>query len=189
MTALACIGASWGGMESLPLLLQGFSSGDEVAVAVAQHRHSASRDELARALQRRSALRVTDVEDKDPIEPGRVYLAPADYHLLVEPGRFALSTDAHIHYSRPSIDVLFERAADAYGELAIGIVLTGTGQDGIAGLRRIKERGGTAIVEDPSTAVRGELPAAAAAAVAADAVLPLGEIAPFVHRLVMQVAA
>lgn len=183
------VGSSWGGMESLPTLLQGLLPEHEIAVAVAQHRHVASGEELARALQRRSPLRVTEVEDKEPIEPGRVYVAPADYHLLVEQGRFALSTDGHINYSRPSIDVLFESAADAYRERTIGVILTGTGRDGVAGLRRVKERGGMAIVEDPSTAVRGELPGAAAAVVAADAVLPLGEIAPFVHGLVMEVAA
>jgi two-component system, chemotaxis family, protein-glutamate methylesterase/glutaminase len=183
------VGSSWGGMESLPTLLQGLSPENRIAVAVAQHRHVASGEELARALQRRSPLRVTEVEDKEPIEPGRIYLAPADYHLLVEDGRFALSTDAHINYSRPSIDVLFESAADAYGERTIGVILTGTGRDGVAGLRRVKERGGLAVVEDPSTAVRGELPGAAAAMVAADAVLPLGEIAGFVRGLVMEAAA
>jgi two-component system chemotaxis response regulator CheB len=186
---LILVGASWGGMESLPTLLRGLPAEHEIAVAVAQHRHVSSGRELQRALQRHSPLQVTDVEDKESIEPGRVYLAPADYHLLVEPGRFALSTEAAVNYSRPSIDVLFESAADAYRERAIGIILTGTGRDGVAGLTRIKERGGTAIVEDPVSAVRGELPGAAAAVVAADAVLPLEEIAPFVRSLVVQVPA
>jgi two-component system chemotaxis response regulator CheB len=183
------VGSSWGGMESLPTLLRGLTPEHGIAVAVAQHRHAASGGELARALQRRSPLQVIEVEDKEPIEPGRIYLAPADYHLLVEDGRFALTTEEHINFSRPSIDVLFESAADAYGKRTIGVILTGTGRDGVAGLSRIKERGGVAIVEDPSTAVRGELPGAAAAAVAADAVLPLAEIAPFVQGLVMEVAA
>jgi len=186
---LVVVGASWGGMDSLPTLLHGLASEPHVAIAIAQHRHAASGSELARALQRRSPLPVGDAEDKEPIEPGRVYLAPADYHLLVEPGRFALSTEASVNHSRPSIDVLFESAADAYGERAIGIILTGTGRDGVAGLRRIKERGGAAVVEDPATALRGELPGAAAATVAADAVLPLDEIPAFVHGLLMWVPA
>jgi len=186
---LVVVGASWGGMESLPTLLKGLPAEHEIAVAVAQHRHVSSGRELRCALQRRSPLQVTDVEDKEPIEPGRVYLAPADYRLLVEPGRFALSTEGAVNFSRPSIDVLFESAADAYRERTIGIILTGTGRDGVAGLTRVKERGGAAIVEDPASAVRCELPSAAAADVAADAVLPLQEIAPFVRTLVLQVAA
>ena len=135
-------------------------------------------------LRLRTRLPVADVEDKAPIEPGRVYLAPPDYHLLIEPGYFSLSTEPHVHYARPSIDVLFESAADAYGDRVIGVILTGANADGAHGLARIKQLGGVAVVQDPRTAERPEMPGAALVATAADAVLPLVEIGPFVHGLV-----
>jgi two-component system chemotaxis response regulator CheB len=133
----------------------------------------------------RANLPVSDADDKQPILPRHVYLAPPDYHLLIQRGWFSLSTEEHVHFARPSIDVLFESAADAYGEQVIGLILTGANQDGAAGLARIKERGGVAIVQDPSTAERGEMPDAALAATVADAVLPLEEIGPFLYGLVV----
>jgi two-component system chemotaxis response regulator CheB len=113
-----------------------------------------------------------------------VYLAPPDYHLLIQEGYFSLSKDAHVHYARPSIDVLFESAANAYGERVIGVILTGANADGASGLAEVKRRGGVAIVQDPGTAERREMPAAALALTAADAVLPLSEIGPFLYGLV-----
>jgi two-component system chemotaxis response regulator CheB len=110
-------------------------------------------------------------------------VAPPDYHVLVEDGHVALSTDAPVQFARPSIDVLFESAAAAYGERAIGIVLTGASADGAAGLARIKERGGVAIVQDPNTSVRRAMPDAAIAATVADAILPLAEIPKFLYGL------
>ena len=125
-----------------------------------------------------------EAEDKEAIEHGHVYLAPPDYHLLVERGGgLALSTDDRVQYARPSIDVLFESAADAYRERCIGVVLTGLNEDGAAGLARIKELGGVAIVEDPRTAERSEMPAAALAATNADVILPLAEIGLFLYGL------
>jgi two-component system, chemotaxis family, protein-glutamate methylesterase/glutaminase len=173
------VGASWGG---LPGQL-------ELAFVVAQHRGTESRPGgLEELLQSRSRYPVLEAWDKDPIEPGRVYIAPPDYHLLVEPGSFALSVDARVNYARPSIDVLFESASDAYGERVIGIVLTGANEDGAAGLARIKARGGVAIVQDPSEAEAPVMPAAALAATQADAVLPLAEIGRFVHGLCLDPA-
>jgi two-component system chemotaxis response regulator CheB len=122
---------------------------------------------------------VREVDDKEAIEPRHVYLAPPDYHLLVERGSFALSTDERVQHARPSIDVLFESAADAYGERVIGIVLTGANEDGAAGLARIADRGGLAIVQDPESAERRAMPDAAIAA-GTPTVLPLEEIGPFV---------
>jgi two-component system, chemotaxis family, protein-glutamate methylesterase/glutaminase len=176
---LVVIGASWGGLAALRRLLSALPADPGAAIAIAQHRSSEPSTMLVSALRRSSLLPVDEAEDKEPIEPGRVYLAPADYHLLVERGHFALSTGERLNYSRPSIDVLFESAADAYGEAVVGIILTGTGKDGAAGLARIKELGGVAIVEDPRTAERCELPEAAVAAVDADVVLPLDEIPAF----------
>ena len=114
---------------------------------------------------------------------GRVYLAPRDYHLLVERGHFALSTEAPVYFARPSIDVLFESAADAYGEGVVGVVLTGANGDGARGLARIKAAGGLAVVQEPATARAPEMPSAAIEAADVDRVLPLPEIAAFLNGL------
>jgi len=110
-----------------------------------------------------------------------VYLGPPDYHVLVEDGHIALSTDEPVQYARPSIDVLFESAADEYGERAIGIVLTGANDDGARGLAKIKDCGGVAIVQEPSSSERRAMPDAAIAATVADAILPLEEIPNFLY--------
>ena len=122
--------------------------------------------------------------------PGWVYLAPSDYHLLVERGgTFALSTDPREQYSRPSIDVLFESAADAYASRVVGVILTGANPDGAAGLARIRRRGGFAVVQDPATADRAAMPEAAMARAGADEVVALSEIAPLLTRLCGRVPA
>jgi two-component system, chemotaxis family, protein-glutamate methylesterase/glutaminase len=177
---LIVVGASWGGLDAVRSLLESLPDELEVPIAIAQHRGPDSlRRALETILQRGLARRVHEVDDKDPIERGRVYLAPPDYHLLVERGSFGLSTDARVQNARPSIDVLFDSAADAYGEDVIGVILTGANQDGAAGLRRIADRGGTAIVQDPETAARRRMPDAAIAATANAVVLPLEEIGPY----------
>jgi two-component system chemotaxis response regulator CheB len=127
---------------------------------------------------------VREPADKEPIEPGAVYLAPADYHLLVEPDGFALSTDGPVQHSRPSIDVLFDTAADTYGDRLIGVILTGANADGAYGLSRIKRRGGTTIVQDPETAEKRAMPDAAIATGAADRVVPLEQIPPTLMELI-----
>jgi len=176
---LIVIGTSWGGLEALQRLLENLPDELEVPIAIAQHRGPDSPDRgLERILQRGTSRSIREVDDKEPIERSRIYLAPPDYHLLVERGSFALSTEERVRYARPSIDVLFESAADAYGEDVIGVVLTGANEDGAAGLRRIVDRGGIAIVQDPDTAARRTMPDAALAAAAAT-VLPLEEIGPY----------
>src|SRR5438270_6594035 len=179
---LVVVGCSWGGFAALGRLLDHLPDGVDLPVVVAQHRGPDSlRGALEATLRRRLERPVVEVEDKAPIGLGRVYIAPPDYHLLVEPGSFALSVDERVRHARPSIDVLFESAADAYGERVIGIVLTGANEDGAAGLRRIADRGGLAIVQDPATAERRAMPdAAIAAGGGASVVLPLEEIGPFV---------
>jgi two-component system chemotaxis response regulator CheB len=181
---LVVIGASWGGLKAVSSLLGTMPDDLGLAVAVAQHRGADSRgSRLEELLQRHTAMPVVEAGDKDRIEPGRVYVAPPDYHLLVEPGSFALSVDERVQFARPSVDVLFESAADAYGERTIGIVLTGANADGAAGLAAIKARGGVAVVQDPGTAEARAMPDAALLATAADAVLPLSEIGPFLYGL------
>jgi two-component system, chemotaxis family, protein-glutamate methylesterase/glutaminase len=159
-------------------------------VVVAQHRHVTSPPgALADLLHLRVKRPVQDVEDKMPIEHGNVYLAPPDYHLLVQRGSFALSTDGRVQFARPSIDVLFESAAYAYGPGVIGIILTGANEDGAAGLALVKRRGGVAVIQDPREAARRTMPDAAIAATAADAILPLEEIGNFVYGVCVNEAA
>jgi two-component system chemotaxis response regulator CheB len=178
------IGTSWGGLHAVGTLLEGIPPELEQAIVVAQHRSADStRGVLESLLQRHVERPVTEPGDKDPIEARHVYIAPPDYHLLVDGGRFALSVDARVEYARPSIDVLFESVADAYRERAIGIVLTGANRDGAAGLAAIKRNGGVAIVQDPQTASRRAMPDAALAVAVADAVLPLEEIGAFLRGL------
>ena len=150
-----------------------------------QHRLAGSDEALSQHLRGRSSLPLSEPEDKEPIERGRVYLAPADYHLLVEEGRFALSTEARVGHARPSIDVFFESAAQAYRERLVGVILTGASKDGAQGLWEIKERGGKVVVQDPVTAEVATMPAAALDAVAPDRVLPIGEIAAYLVSLVL----
>jgi len=177
---LVVIGCSWGGLEALGVILGSLPRRFPLPIAVAQHRGPDSSDAtLISVLQPRSGPSVQAVEDKDPIAAGGgVYLAPPDYHLLVEPGSFALSIDERVAYSRPSVDVLFESAADAYGAAAIGVVLTGANADGAKGLARLRRLGGHGIVQDPDGAERSAMPAAAIAAGGADEVLPIAEIGP-----------
>jgi len=128
-------------------------------------------------------LVIREASDKDELQPGCVYIAPPDYHLLVERGTVALSTEEAVRYSRPSIDVMFESAADAYGERLVGVILTGANDDGALGLKRIRDGGGVAVVQDPATAERREMPEAAIAAVASAKVLPLEEIGSFMGQV------
>ena len=180
---LIVIGTSWGGLKALGTLLDHLPDELDLPIAIAQHRGSGSLEgALETSLQRRVRRSVREVDDKDPIERGRIYLAPPDYHLLVERGRFALSVDERVQFARPSIDVLFESAAEAYGAGAIGVVLTGANADGAAGLAAIAERGGVAIVQDPESAEMRAMPDAAIAS-ASSVVLPLEEIAPYVAEL------
>ena len=190
MYDLIVIGTSWGGLAALGQLLDGLRDDVHQPIVIAQHR-SADGEELAlgRLLQHHTRRVVSDPDDKTALEQDHVYLAPPDYHVLVEDGLLALSTDAPVQFARPSIDVLFESAADAYGARAIGIVLTGANDDGAAGLARIKRRGGVAIVQDPATAAKRTMPDAAIAATVADAILPLEEIPAFVYGLCCEVAA
>jgi two-component system chemotaxis response regulator CheB len=183
---LIVVGASWGGLHALSRLLELLPPAEprNAALVVAQHRSPESTEgALGELLEAASSFPVRDAEDKEEILPGRVYLAPPDYHLLIEPGSFALSVDERVHHARPSIDVLFETAAEAYGEHTIGVVLTGANADGATGLMRIKEHGGRTIVQDPETAERVAMPEAAIAALQPDAVLPLDSIPPYLVEL------
>lgn len=171
------IGASLGGLEAITILLRALPADFKPPVVVVQHRMPQSEGVLVELLQAHSALPVVEPDDKDPIEPGHVYVAPPNYHLLAEPGSLALSVDPPVSYARPSIDVLFESLADSYGDGVLGVVLTGSNRDGAAGAAAIKEAGGRLFVQDPNTAESPILPRAVLDATRADEVLDLKQIA------------
>ena len=186
MYEVIVIGTSWGGYEAVSRLLDGLHEDVHQPIVVVQHRSVESEaGALADLLGQHTKRTVCDPDDKTMLEPDHVYIGPPDYHVLVEEGHVALSTDDFVQYARPSVDVLFDSAADAYGPRAIGIVLTGANQDGAAGLAHIKANGGVAIVQDPNTSLKRTMPEAAIAAMhgAADAVLPLDEIPKFLYGL------
>jgi two-component system, chemotaxis family, protein-glutamate methylesterase/glutaminase len=173
---LVVIGVSAGGLDAVCSLLGDLPADFRLAIVVIQHRSKDS-DALCEVLESCTSMPIHEVTDKTPAEAGNVYLAPPDYHLLVEEGFFSLSTDAPEMYSRPSIDVAFETAADAYPGGVIGIVLTGANRDGSRGLRRIVDTGGVALVQDPDTAEVAVMPAAARRTVPEAEVLSLEGIA------------
>ena len=180
---IAVVGTSWGGLAALRELVSALPDDLSIPVVVVQHRHKQSDHMLPMLLQDRTKLSVCEVEDKAPIEPGKVFVAPADYHLLIEADSFSLSVDDPIRYSRPSIDLTFASAADSFGARTIGAVLTGANADGAEGLRRIAERGGLALVQDPATAESPNMPAAALKAVPGARVLTIGAIGVLIGQL------
>lgn len=170
------IGASAGAVEALLQILPALPARCP-PVLVAVHVPADRDNMLVPLLQPRCAVIVKEAEDKEPVAPGTVYFAPPDYHLLVETiGTLALSSDDLVHYSRPSIDILFESAADAWGPALTGIVLTGANADGASGLRRISQSGGRTWVQSPNEAVADAMPRAALAACPTAEPLPLAAI-------------
>jgi two-component system, chemotaxis family, protein-glutamate methylesterase/glutaminase len=173
---LVAVGASAGGLHALRTLVSALPADFDIPVVIVQHRARES-ELLCELLQECTPLPVYEVMDKQEVGPG-VYVGPPDYHLFLDRGSFSLSTDEPVRYSRPSIDVMFESAADEYGMDVIGVVLTGANADGSRGLRRIADRGGPAVVQDPQTAEVRVMPRSAALAVPEACVLPLEEIGP-----------
>jgi two-component system chemotaxis response regulator CheB len=178
---LIVIGASWGGLEAVGEILAGLPGDFGPTVLVVQHRAEESENLLAGLLDRRGPLPVREVEDKDPLHASCVLVAPAGYHVLVERDHFALSTEAEVRFSRPSIDVTLETAADALGPAVVGVVLTGANDDGAAGLAAVRRRGGYAIVQNPDTAMVATMPAAARGS--ASVVAELAEIPALLTEL------
>jgi two-component system, chemotaxis family, protein-glutamate methylesterase/glutaminase len=178
------LGCSMGGMSAMEQIFSVLPADFPVPIVVAQHRYRTSGEALPSFLRRHSKLNVVDATDKQWIHPGNVYLAPADYHLLLDrDGELSLSVDAAVAYSRPSIDVLFESAADAYLAGTVAVVLTGANADGARGAKRVKDRGGFVVVQDPQTAESPEMPSAAIATARVDRILPLNRIGPFLVEL------
>ena len=175
---LVVIGASWGGLYALMEMLGALPTDFPCPIAVVQHRSNDDTDEqrLAHVLGLYSSLPVADAEHDQEMESARVYVAPADYHLLVERGHFELTVDEVVHHSRPSIDVLFESAARTYGPGVVGVLLTGYGRDGTSGMQAIKDAGGVTIAEDPETAMQAAMPRSAIDAGFVDEVMSLEDI-------------
>ncbi len=179
------MGVSAGGFKALHVILPMFSKEFSCPVIVVQHRMAADEDNyLVESLNDKCELNVKEAEDKEKIETGKVYIAPGGYHLLVEKDRtLSLSVDEPVCYARPSIDVLFETAAQAYGSRLVGIILTGANSDGSKGAGIVKSRGGLTIAQDPETAEVKRMPVSAIATNCIDFVLPLEDIPSFVIGL------
>ena len=161
-TEAVVIGASAGALEALSVILPALPAGFRLPLIVVVHVPPDKRSMLAELFQAKCQIPVREAEDKEPINPGTVYFAPSDYHLLVETEKsLSLSSDEPVLFSRPSIDVLFESAADAYGSALMAIILTGANQDGAKGMKAVAEAGGVTLVQDPDGAFASAMPEAA----------------------------
>lgn len=179
------MGASAGALEALSSVLTRLPAGFPTPILVVVHLPAGRESLMAPLLQETCRLPVREAEDKEPIDPGTVYLAPPDYHLLIEPDhRLSLSGEEPVLFSRPSIDVLFETAAEAYGPGLVGVVLTGANGDGARGLRAIRDAGGSALVQRPDTAMASAMPRAAIASCPDALALTLEEIAEYLRAMV-----
>jgi two-component system, chemotaxis family, protein-glutamate methylesterase/glutaminase len=178
------VGGSAGALEVLGTILPALPAAFAVPLAIVVHIPAGKQSLLPAVLGQKCALPVREPEDKEPVAARTVYVAPPNYHLLIEKTRsFALSVDEPVLYSRPSIDVLFESAAEAYGAGVLGVLLTGASEDGARGLVRIKERGGIAVVQAPSTAAVPIMPEAGRHLTNVDRELAPAEIALFLAQL------
>jgi two-component system chemotaxis response regulator CheB len=178
------MGGSAGALDVLNQILPALPASFLIPIALVLHVHPTKPSYLARVLETRCALAVKEAEDKEPITPGTLYVAPPNYHLLMERrGCFSLSVDDPVLFSRPAIDVLFESAADAFGPALAGVLLTGGSADGARGLAEIKRKGGLTVVQAPSTASVPTMPEAALRLTAIDHVLPPVEIGQLLARL------
>lgn len=178
------IGASAGALEALSVILPALPAQFSLPLMIVVHLPPDKQSVMAELFQASCRINVREAEDKEPINGGTAYFAPPDYHLLVEADRhLSLSGDDPVLYSRPSIDVLFESAADAYGPALIAIVLSGSNQDGAAGLKAVFDCGGVAIVQSPDEAFASAMPEAAKASCPGAQVLSLGEIAAYLQKV------
>lgn len=178
------IGASSGGWEALAEIFQSLPNKYPLPIIVAQHLHPLQDVYFFTRMDDLCKLSVKDADEKELIKPGFVYFAPANYHLLIEKDKsFSLSIDAQVNFSRPSIDVLFESAAEVYRDKLVGVILSGGNHDGAKGLKMIKKNHGLTVVQDPATSKTEYMPQAAIQEVDVDHILPLSEIGPFLADL------
>ncbi|RZL35461.1 MAG: chemotaxis protein CheB [Rubrivivax sp.] len=185
-TELIVVGASAGGVAALLALLKPLPAGFPLPVVVVLHLLARHESQLGGVLSHHIALPVREPLDKEPVRPGTVYVAGADYHLLIEEDRhFAFSSEPPVSFARPSIDVLMATAADAYGPTLAGVLLTGANMDGAEGMAAIHAAGGVTIVQQPQDADVATMPEAAIARSQPDHILPLKDI----PRMLLQLAA
>jgi two-component system, chemotaxis family, protein-glutamate methylesterase/glutaminase len=178
------IGASAGGVEALLTLLPALSAALSVPVFIVLHLPRDRPSLLADIFMRKCAVPVREAQDKEPVRPGTVYFAPPDYHLLIDAGpQLCLSADELVHYSRPSIDVLFESAAEIYGPRLLGIILTGANQDGAEGLAAVHAAGGITIVQQPHSAQVKQMVVSALDRNPTSFILDLAGISALLHTL------
>lgn len=178
------IGASAGGVQALLQILPSLPASYPLPVLIVVHVPPDRDNALVSLFQARCQIQVREAEDKEPLLPGVVYFAPSDYHLLVEKdGTLSLSSDGLVNHSRPSIDVLLESAADAFGSELVGVILTGANDDGARGLQAVVEAGGVAIVEDPAEAYASAMPAASLRASPSAKAMKVAAIASYVSSL------
>ena len=178
------IGASAGGIQALSVILPALSASMRASFFIVLHLPRDKRSVLAQIFARRCAMPVREAEDKEPVAAGTVYVAPSNYHLLIDRGpQLSLSADDPVHHSRPSIDVLFESAAEVYGDRLLGMILSGANEDGAQGLATIKDAGGLTVVQKPETAQAPLMALSALALRPADWVLPLEQIGALLHTL------
>ncbi|UPG89125.1 chemotaxis protein CheB [Luteibacter aegosomaticola] len=182
-TAIA-LGCSAGGLAALQRLLPALDHRLSVPIVLCCHTGSADVSLLVELLARVSSLPVVEAAERAPADPGVIHVAPSGYHLLVEPNaHFSLSVDARVTYARPSIDVLFETAADAWQDGLVAVLMTGANSDGAHGLKAVRQAGGYAIVQDPDSAESDVMPRAGLEIAGADARLPLDQIAQRLNEL------
>lgn len=173
---IVAIGSSAGGIRALEILLGELPDGFPAPVLIVQHLDPRHRSLMAEIMQRRSRMTVKEAADGEEILPSRVYIAPPNRHMLVTDSHISLTSTAFVHFSRPSIDLLFESVAATYGDRSIGVILSGTGRDGAMGIKAIKEKGGTTIVQDQATSEHFGMPEAAIETGMVDFVLPIRDI-------------
>jgi len=178
------IGTSSGGMHALMEVLKPLPKDFAAPIVIVQHISPHSSMFIVDYLKEQCSIEIKEADEKVKIRDGCAYIAPPNYHLLIEKdGSLSLTVGEKVCYARPSIDVLFETAADAYGEKLIGIILTGANSDGSKGLARIKEKGGLAIVQDPREAEADIMPQAAIAATTVDYILELNRIGILLRKI------
>ena len=179
------IGASAGGFDAISTLLMGLKEEFNAPILIVQHLSARSNNYMVTHLNGICKINVVEAEEKQKIHSGNAYVAPPNYHLLVEKDEtLSLTVEPKVNYARPSIDVLFETAANVYGNGLIGVILTGANGDGSMGLKRIKELGGLTIIQDPKTAEINSMPMTAIAMTKVDYILELREISSKLVELV-----
>ena len=184
MAQTIVIGGSAGALDALLTILPWLPATFPIPIVLVLHLPAEKPSHLAEVLARHSALSIKEVEDKDPTCRAMIHVAPPNYHVLLErDGSLALSVDQPVLFSRPSIDVLFESAAEALGPSALGLLLTGASEDGARGLHRIRNAGGRTIVQSPTSALVRTMPEAALSLDARHDVLPLDRIGPYLATL------